>query len=36
MYYILQRLNNKSMYDILYSNINDKKMEKIRKQLYLS
>lgn len=36
MYYILQRLNNKSMYDILYSNINDKKMEKIRKKLYLS
>lgn len=36
MYYILQRINNISMYDILYSNINDKQMEKLRKKLYLS
>jgi len=36
IYYILQRLKNKTIYDIVFSNINDSKMKKIRNQLYLN
>jgi hypothetical protein len=36
IYYILQRLKNKTIYDIVFSNINDSKMKKITQEEYLN